>query len=327
VISKTGGLEIGAQILFRPLFPGITMAYIPKGPVYDHQSHTYPPAWEKFWQQVDQYCRERGAAFLKVEPDIWESHESPVQPDPGKSIGLPQPGTPSKSRSLKPPPGFILGTHTIQPPRTLVVNLEGGEDHILSRMKQKTRYNIKLAQKRGVIAYPSSDTDEFYKMMVLTGERDGFGVHTLDYYQKTYNLFYPNNNCELIFAEYKNEKLAALMAFSQGSRAWYLYGASSNEHRDLMATYLIQWQAMLWAHSRGCTEYDLWGVPDLNLDMLEANFTSAQGGLWGVYRFKRGFGGVLRRSAGPWERIYQPIVYAAYRWRTRKHSEAAPGAT
>jgi lipid II:glycine glycyltransferase (peptidoglycan interpeptide bridge formation enzyme) len=191
--------------------------------------------------------------------------------------------------------------------------LKGEENDILSRMKQKTRYNIKLAQKHGVVVNASSDVREFHRLMVVTGERDGFGVHSLDYYQTAYNLFHPIKGCELFYAEYQGEILAALFVFAHGNRAWYFYGASSNEHRELMATYLIQWQAMRWAHARGCLEYDLWGVPDQDLETLEANFTNVQQGLWGVYRFKRGFGGILRRSAGPWDRVYQPMVYAVYR--------------
>jgi lipid II:glycine glycyltransferase (peptidoglycan interpeptide bridge formation enzyme) len=104
------------------------------------------------------------------------------------------------------------------------------------------------------------------------------------------------------------------MAFSQGKRAWYLYGASSNEHRDIMPTYLLQWEAMLWARTRGCTQYDLWGVPDAEERTLEAEFMQRSDGLWGVYRNKRGFGGQLHRAAGPWERVYSPLVYRIYSW-------------
>jgi lipid II:glycine glycyltransferase (peptidoglycan interpeptide bridge formation enzyme) len=104
------------------------------------------------------------------------------------------------------------------------------------------------------------------------------------------------------------------MVFSSGNRAWYLYGGSSNVHRELMPSYLLQWEALLWAKRRGCIEYDLWGVPDENLVVLEDQCTQRSDGLWGVYRFKRGFGGELRRAAGPWERVYNPLAYYLYRW-------------
>jgi len=104
------------------------------------------------------------------------------------------------------------------------------------------------------------------------------------------------------------------MVFSNGTRAWYLYGASSNEERNRMPTYLLQWEAMRWAKESGCKEYDFWGVPDAEHDELEADFKQRHDGLWGVYRFKRGFGGDLRRGAGPWDRVYNPLLYTFYRW-------------
>jgi lipid II:glycine glycyltransferase (peptidoglycan interpeptide bridge formation enzyme) len=107
----------------------------------------------------------------------------------------------------------------------------------------------------------------------------------------------------------------------QGKRATYLYGASSNTHRDAMPTYLIQWEAMRWARAQGCTEYDLWGVPDASPQTLEAEFTERSEGLWGVYRFKRGFGGELRRSAGPWDRVYNRPLYNLYRWWASRRGE------
>jgi lipid II:glycine glycyltransferase (peptidoglycan interpeptide bridge formation enzyme) len=110
------------------------------------------------------------------------------------------------------------------------------------------------------------------------------------------------------------------MVFKFGNRAWYFYGASSNMHRDRMPNHLLQWEAIRWARSKGCKEYDLWGVPDANLSTLEANFAKESNGLWGVYRFKRGFGGELKRSVGPWDRIYKPYLYRIYSiWlKTRK---------
>jgi len=103
------------------------------------------------------------------------------------------------------------------------------------------------------------------------------------------------------------------MVFALPPRAWYFYGASSNVHREKMPTYLLQWEAMRWAKSQGCTSYDLWGIPDEEEEMLEAEFTHRHDGLWGVYRFKRGFGGRLARSVGAWDRVYSPARYRLYR--------------
>jgi peptidoglycan pentaglycine glycine transferase (the first glycine) len=281
--------KCGAQILLRRVLPGFTIAYIAKGPVGE--------GWDELWSEIDSYCRHNRIIFLKVEPDRW--------------IG--------RDGSNNPPSGFYSSAHTIQPPRTLVIDLNGGEDTILGRMKQKTRYNIKLAQKKKVIVRPSSDIEGFHRLMQVTGGRDQFGIHSLAYYQRIYELFKPLEACELLLAEFEGEPLAALMVFAHGNRAWYLYGASSNEHRERMPTYLLQWEAIRWARTRGCCRYDLWGVPDVDETTLETEFATRSDGLWGVYRNKRGFGGVLQRAAGPWDRVYSPLAYRFYTgWISRK---------
>ena len=109
------------------------------------------------------------------------------------------------------------------------------------------------------------------------------------------------------------------MVFAYGRRSWYFYGASNDLHRNKMPTYLIQWEAIRWARRLGCTEYDLWGIPDEDEEVLEAQFTERHDGLWGVYRFKRGFGGKVLRAAGPWDRVYQPMLYALYELWINRH--------
>jgi len=179
-------------------------------------------------------------------------------------------------------------------------------------MKQKTRYNIRLAEKKGVIVRTWDDMESFHKMMLVTGDRDHFGIHSLEYYRCAYELFHPMDMCELLVAEYEGKPLAALMVFARGRRAWYFYGASTDEERNRMPAYLLQWEAMKWAKARGCEEYDLWGVPDEEEPTLEANFEKQQDGLWGVYRFKRGFGGELKRVAQAMDRVYNPMLYWTY---------------
>jgi lipid II:glycine glycyltransferase (peptidoglycan interpeptide bridge formation enzyme) len=107
------------------------------------------------------------------------------------------------------------------------------------------------------------------------------------------------------------------MVFTHGKRAYYMYGASTDEERNRMPTYLLQWEAMRWARAKGAEEYDLWGVPDEDEAILEANFESRHDGLWGVYRFKRGFGGAVKRSQQAVDRIYNPLLYRLYLLRVR----------
>jgi lipid II:glycine glycyltransferase (peptidoglycan interpeptide bridge formation enzyme) len=179
-------------------------------------------------------------------------------------------------------------------------------------MKQKTRYNIRLAEKKGVTVRAWHDLESFHKMMLATGGRDGFGVHSYEYYKRAYELMHAKHMCEVFVAEYEGKSLAALFVARNGNRAYYLYGASTDEERNRMPTYLLQWEAMRWAKAQRCTEYDFWGVPDEDEATLEANFEKRHDGLWGVYRFKRGFGGELKRAVQAMDKVYNPLLYWAY---------------
>jgi len=281
--------RLGAQILFRRLPLGLTLAYLPKPTFSDQQVAVS----DQFCVEVDAVCKKHRAVFLKIELDAWGDSPLPT----GEGAGVRE------------------SPHNIQPPRTIVVDLRETENEILARMKQKTRYNIRLAEKKGVTVRPWDDLPAFHQMMLVTGGRDGFGVHSLEYYQRAYELFHPTRMAELLVAEYEGRPLAALMVFVRGRRAWYIYGASNDEERNRMPTYLLQWEAMRWARSKGAEEYDLWGVPDEDEQTLEAHFTERSDGLFGVYRFKRGFGGDLRRAAQALDRVYNPLLYRLYLWR------------
>lgn len=277
--------NIGVQILFRKLPLGFTVGYIPKAENGDQSSVIS----NQFWKEIDSVCKSHRAIFLKIEPDLWNDQ---------------QPETWNLKLETSP--------HNIQPPRTIIINIKNDEDSILAKMKQKTRYNIRLAEKKGVTVRAWDDIESFHKMMLATGGRDGFGVHSLEYYKRAHELLQPKGLGEILVAEYEGKPLAALFVARNGNRAYYLYGASTDEERNRMPTYLLQWEAMKWAKARGCEEYDLWGVPDENEATLEASFETRHDGLWGVYRFKRGFGGEVRRAAQAMDRVYNPFLYWAY---------------
>jgi lipid II:glycine glycyltransferase (peptidoglycan interpeptide bridge formation enzyme) len=277
--------NIGAQILFRKLPLGFTIGYMPK-PVFSDQ---YSVIGEQFWDEVDLICKKNKAVFLKIELDVWEDSQLPI----------------TNYQLLTSP-------HNIQPPNTIIISIKDDEETILSRMKPKCRYNIRLAEKKGIAVRAWDDIESFHQMMLITGGRDHFGVHSKEYYQRAYDLFHPKGICELLVAEYEGKPLASLMVFANDLRAWYVYGASNNEERNRMPTYLLQWEAIRWAKSKGCEEYDLWGVPDEDEETLEVNFESRHDGLWGVYRFKRGFGGELKRAAQALDKVYNPLLYWMY---------------
>jgi peptidoglycan pentaglycine glycine transferase (the first glycine) len=275
----------GVQILIRRLPAGLALAYVPK-PCLE-PAHDWSRA--SFWSEVDAACQRRRALFCQIEPDAWERGDDPAA---------------TQHR--------VAPARNIQPRRTLVVDVRPSEEEILERMKPKCRYNIRLASKKGVAVSPWEDVRAFHQMIQETGHRDSFGVHSLAYYQRAFDEFHPGGDCELFVAKFRDAPLAALMVFRRGSRAWYFYGGSTDAERERMPNYLLQWEAIQWAKHQGCAEYDLWGVPDQDEQTLEAEFTRRSKGLWGVYRFKRGFGGALRRAARPVVRVYQPLLYRLY---------------
>jgi lipid II:glycine glycyltransferase (peptidoglycan interpeptide bridge formation enzyme) len=269
------------------------LAYVPKGPLVDWGDEGQV---EALLASLDSAARSQGAIALMVEPDLTDeaAHRERM-----RALGF----RPSPFGSL-------------QPRRTIVVDVSPDEDVILAAMKSKTRYNVRLAARRGVTVREAGEADlpAFHALMAATAARDSFGVHTPSYYEAAYRLFVPGGWARLLLAEVTGESVAALMVFALPPRAWYFYGASGDAHREKMPTYLLQWEAMRWARSLGCTTYDLYGVPDEDEETLEAEFTRRRDGLWGVYRFKRGFGGRLVRSVGAWDRVYAPVRYRLYRW-------------
>jgi lipid II:glycine glycyltransferase (peptidoglycan interpeptide bridge formation enzyme) len=156
--------DLGAQVLFRRLPMGWSAAYIAKGPVGKSQKVADPASWGALLSEADRLCLQRRSVFLKIEPDLWQSSK---QVEGG-----------GKSDQHIHPRHLRESQQSIQPRRTLVVDLTGDEEQVLSRMKQKTRYNIRLAIKKGLVAYPSTDLETFYRLMTETGQRDAFGVHS-----------------------------------------------------------------------------------------------------------------------------------------------------
>ncbi len=284
------GITAGALILYRRLpFRLGTLAYVPRGPVVDWADR---PAVEALLAAIDEAARHRKAILLKLEPDLPDN---------------------ATNRETLARLGFRESAQTVQPPRTILIDLRGSEDDILARMNQGTRRKIRTATKKDVVVErrDGAGIDAFNALMAVTGERNEFGVHSGYYYRRVAELFFPQN-AALLIARYGEKTLAGLVAFAAGDRAWYFYGASSNEERNRMPAYALQWEAIRWARERGCTVYDMWGVPDADIETLEGAFQSRDDGLWGVYGFKRGFGGEVVRAVGAWDRVYRPLLYNLY---------------
>jgi lipid II:glycine glycyltransferase (peptidoglycan interpeptide bridge formation enzyme) len=286
IADESGQIVSGAQLLFRRLPFGLgTMAYLPMGPLGILDA--------ALWRAVHAAARRHRAAFLKWEPGL--ALDDDALPDPRVF-------------------GFRPSQQTIQPPRTILIDLSGSDEAILARMNQGTRRKIRQSQKNDILYQEAAPADLplFTGMMQTTGTRNAFGVHEPDYYTAAYELFVPQGHAALILATHEGDPLAGIMVFALGSSAWYLYGASSDTKRNLMAAYGVQWAAIQWAKAKDCRWYDMWGIPDADEAALEAQFESRSDGLWGVYGFKRGWGGRVVRSLGAWDHVYNPLLYAAY---------------
>ncbi|GAB4521626.1 MAG: peptidoglycan bridge formation glycyltransferase FemA/FemB family protein [Anaerolineae bacterium] len=293
-LNDHNAITAGALLLFRALPARLgTMAYLPMGPYVTHDAQ-----WEPLWSAVRDAARRHHAAFLKWEPGIY--HDTPPDFTQWKFQASPQ---------------------TVQPPNTILIDLTPDDDAMMARMNQGTRRKIRQSYKNDVQYYEGSraDVEKFNALMQATGTRNEFGVHEPRYYELAYELFAPDD-AALILAEHEGDVLAGIMVFAVGDTALYLYGASSDVKRNLMATYGVQWEAIQWAKRRGCRWYDLWGIPDEDEATLESQFQERGDGLWGVYGFKRGWGGQVIRSAGAWDRVYNPLVYTAYKTALRVRS-------
>lgn len=296
--AADGTLRSAVSLLLRALPYGIgTLAYAPRGPVADWGNPAHAAA---ALAATASAARDAGAFAVVIEPGLDD--------------------TPAHNALLA-AAGYLPAGFHIQPQRSAILSLEGSEDALLKAMKPKTRYNIGLAARKGVLVRAGSAEDAplWHSLMTQTAARDGFSIHDAGYYADLLRAgaLDENSPVRLLIAEFEGQPLAALIATALGDEAIYLYGASGGVKRELMPAYLLQWEAMRWARARGCRRYDLWGIPDEDEQTLEAGFESRHDGLWGVYRFKRGFSGRVIRYTGAHVRVLHPARWRAYQLAAR----------
>jgi lipid II:glycine glycyltransferase (peptidoglycan interpeptide bridge formation enzyme) len=243
------------------------------------------------------FARQQGAIFLKLDPDVVVGRGVP-----GTESDLPQPTGQAIQNELS-TRGWQYSPEQIQFKNTVLVDVLVADEELLARMKQKTRYNVRLGPKKGLVVRVGDETDWplLYKMYAETSVRDGFVIRDQAYYQAVWKAF--ANSSAALIAELEGQAIAAVYLFHFAGRAYYLYGMSGEAHRDLMPNYLLQFAAMRWARQQGCRVYDLWGAPEIfdQSDML-----------WGVFRFKEGLGGQVQRTLGAWDFAPNPLWYWVY---------------
>lgn len=191
----------------------------------------------------------------------------------------------------------------IQPRYVFRLDTKGKtEDEIFKNFHSKTRYNIRLATKKGVTVKEGTreDLKDFHKIMVTTGIRDGFITRPLEYFERMYDCLGPEH-MKILMAYYDGKPISGVIPIMYGNKTWYLYGASSNEHRNLMPNYLLQWEMIKIALSRKSDIYDLRGVPGI------ADNSN------GLFRFKKGFGAEYTEFIGEVYIPFKPFTYKMYK--------------
>jgi lipid II:glycine glycyltransferase (peptidoglycan interpeptide bridge formation enzyme) len=282
------GEAVPLLVMVRPLGPGFSFAYVPWGPPLPQETGLSgtpeEPAGGRLYSLALALRPHlpRNAAFIRFDPPWFD----------GTAAG----------------PPLVKAPSNIQAPDTVLIDLASQEEDILAGMNPKWRYNIRLAPRKGVAVRRAGEEElpVFYALFQETARRDGIAIHSLDYYRTLFahGREYPvragqtGQELRLYLAEHEGEPVAAIITLFRGGEALYLYGASSDRKRNLMASYALQWQAMTDARASGCRTYDLFGIPP-----------SADPGhpMAGLYRFKTGFGGRIVHRPGCWDYPCRPL--------------------
>ncbi|MBO0791394.1 MAG: peptidoglycan bridge formation glycyltransferase FemA/FemB family protein [Ktedonobacteraceae bacterium] len=258
--------------------------YAPRGPVIDDPDS---PALGVLLDYTRFWARKQNAFMLKVEPGV-EDHNLPWL------------------AALR-HHGFRINPHHAHIRHEWVLNIIPSEASLLSQMKPKWRYNIRLAERKGVTirrGIGTDDLDTFYELYTTTSQRDRFVINKKAYYADFLHLYGKTDQAILLLAEHEGIPIAGAVMAHVGPWCYYMYGASSNEQRERMPNHLIQWTGIQWAKSKGCYYYNFRGIPEVLEEGRE---------LWGVYTFKRGFGGFPIHSLATHDLVYQPLIYEVYK--------------
>lgn len=312
------GPQAGAQLLLRRKL-GLSAAYVPRGPLLGDS----PVANGLLLAALERLARRHRAVFLRLEPNLLEGDARAGELHSTLMIA-----------------GFRMAD-PLQPRTSLHLDLTPAPEQLLAAMSKGHRADIRRAAREGVAVRPgrsADDLDAFYTIMEQTGARAAFAIHSRDYYRAAWELFRapaaptapaqlegrPAGQGQLLLAERDGAIVAACMIFACAGAGLYLYGGSTDVGLKSGANHALQWQAIQWARTCGCRLYDFWGVPDqfglaaLASDEAERALLEERAKsdpLYGVFRFKKGFGGQLARYLPAYDRVYLPPLYALWQRR------------
>ncbi len=293
--SQDGKVVAMASVQTRSIGP-LKAMYIPKGPALDFTDQVLTDA---VLESLEKLARSRRAVWLKIDPDVIGWTGVPSEED-----DLPDTAGQAMIESLQ-RRKWRYSEFQPQFRNTFLIDLTASEDDLLAQMSQNTRRKVRTGPKKDVTIREATtaDLDTLYVLYQITGERDAFLIRPSEYYEKAWRDFMQAGLAHALIAESEGEALAHVILFHFGQKCWYFYGASSNEQRNKMPTYLLQWEAIKWAKAQGYRFYDMWGAPN---EFIESD------PMWGVYEFKRGFRGAVTRHIGAWDYAPNGLLYRAY---------------
>jgi len=246
-------------------------------------------------ENIRKIGKNENAIFIKIEPDdIEKIYDNKNQLLKNKSIILNY-------------PDLVISPKVAFYPHTFIIDLKKSEDQLLADMSQKTRYNIKIANRHGVVvSHSTSDRDfEIYlKLLFDTTKRQGFYLHSETYHRQLWETLKDTGMAEIFLATFQGQVLAAFMVFKLKDRLFYPYGASLDVHREVMAPTLLMWELIKYGQSLGLRSFDMWGCLGPDASVRDQGY--------GFHRFKQGFGGNLVQFVGTYDLVMNAKYYKIY---------------
>jgi lipid II:glycine glycyltransferase (peptidoglycan interpeptide bridge formation enzyme) len=289
LVLERDGEICGAMMMLKRKLPvpklNKCILYAPRGPVIDIGQAEW---CRHLFMGAQKVARNERAIFIKIDPDIKKAQGGFTEILRNNGFRRNETG---------------MNFEGVQPNFVFRLNVAEAEETLLAAMHSKWRYNIRLADKKGVtvrIAQDKGALPGFYSLLKETAARDKFLVREYAYFEWIWDYMVEQGFAKIFLAEYQEKIIAAALVMITGGKAWYLYGASSNDYRNVMPNYLIQWEMIRWAKGQGCHIYDFRGVSG---DLDESN------PLYGLYKFKKGFNGELTEFVGEWDLVNLPVYY------------------
>lgn len=289
LVEDAGAIVAAAQVLGRrPVRPAPPLLYAPRGPVFDAGT---PDALDALVGAIRDNAK--GAFVLKCDP--------PIEPEAPETKALAGAGFAASNEA---------GFGGVQPKAVMVLDLAPSPDELLAGFHAKWRYNVRVAERKAVTVGRAARDElaAFYELLVETARRDRFLIRGRSYFDTLFDCLDPAGLIAMFLARFEGRPIAGALCMGFGPRLTYVYGASSNEHRNVMPNHLMQWHMIRWAREQGYRIYDFRGVSPVR------DGAPVEPHLAGLNRFKEGFGARYVEYAGTFDLPLRPVIYRAWRW-------------